>query len=219
MKKIIALLLALTSVFALFSCGGDLTGVDLFASIADGSAPTKIITQTVYNDSVNDNTLNGSFVTTVYGDDFEMECNYDYYPTVAPGIDPDKYIDTKSVAVLYHDGQYSTDGETWGTKVPSEVTKQVKFELSVDNLGEYEISADGKTLTATVTAEQAAAILGIAVSANEDGVSITVTTDGKNLREISVSYATENASLVSIVTSYSYNPVVSPFEETPETAE
>ena len=104
----------------------------------------------------------------------------------------------------------------WGAESPDAAAMQIKFALDGKNLGQYEISKDGKTLETVVTAEEAEAILGIALNSTEDGVSITITHDGKNLRGITVSYSTEYAEIVSIDTSYSYNAVVSPFEEAPQ---
>ena len=96
---------------------------------------------------------------------------------------------------------------------------QVKFDLSAVELKEPSISADKKTLNVTVSAEEAEKILGIKVSATEDGVKIEVVHDGKNLRQIRVSYSTADDTLVSLETSYSYSEVTSPFAKGDETVE
>jgi predicted RNA-binding protein YlqC (UPF0109 family) len=127
---------------------------------------------------------------------------------------PDGYIKTLSGTVYYKDGKYSTDNENWTTEAPDETTMQVKLNLTKKNLGKYKVSKDGKTLTATTTAEQASKMLGVTISANSD-VEIVIKHDGTSLRSIVVSYSTENAEYVEISTSYSYNKVV----EEPETEE
>ena len=218
MKRIISLLLALICVFAFVSCGEETTPIDQFINVVNSSAPTKIITQTSYSDS--ETTFRGRFETTIYasGSEFEMSYNYQDYANPETAANPDEYIANHKGVVYYRAGLYSTDGVNWTAESPNVTTMQVKFELSAAILGEFEISKDGKTLTATVTAEQAEKILGVAVSATEDGVEITVTHDGNNLRGVLVSYSTEYASIVTLETSYSYNAVTSPFEpeQTPQ---
>lgn len=213
MKKIISLLLALTCVFALFSCGK--SDAEIFIDTVNSSSPTRIITQTSYNDS--ENTLRGRFETTVDGSNTTLTYSYQSYELPSADKDPDAYIRTSEGTVYYKDGLYSTDGENWGTDVPSASAMQVKLALSIDCLGDYKISDDGKTLTAKITAEQAEKLLGIKLSATEDGISLTIAHDGTHLRSISVSYATANAVLVTLETSYSYNAISVP--EVPETPE
>lgn len=213
MKKIISLLLALTCIFAFVSCGEE-TAADKFVKIVNSSEPTRIITNTSYDDG--ENKFVGRYETTLYGSDFEFSYSYQQYADPTTSANPDEYIQTVSGKVYYNDGLYSVDGVNWGAVSPDAAAMQVKFVLDAENLGDYEISTDGKTLETVVTAEQAEAILGIKLNATEDGVSIVITHDGKNLRGITVSYATEYAEVVSLDTSYSYNAVVSPFEEAPQ---
>jgi hypothetical protein len=212
MKRIISILLAIICVFSLASCGE----ADDVISIVNSSRPTKITTQTTYN-TENDK-LVGSFVTTINGSDSELVYEYQRYATVEEGVaedNPDEYIKTLSGTVYYKDGKYSTDNENWTTEAPDATTMQVKLNLTEKNLGKYTVSKDGKTLTATTTAEKASKILGVSISATAD-VKIVIKHDGTSLRSISVSYSTENAEYVEISTSYSYNKVV---EEEPETEE
>lgn len=205
MKKIVCLVLALLCAFALVSCDD---AADKYIGIVNSSKPTKIITQTSYNDgSV---VLSGRFETVIDGSNTEMKYNYQRYATVEEGVladDPEGYIKTVEGIVYFKDGKYSTDGENWFTEVPDASALQVSFKLSKKNLGEYEISSDGKTLVATVSSEQAEAILGVNVNATEDGVKIEIVHDGTFLRSISVSYATETAESVNISTSYAYGAV------------
>ena len=134
---------------------------------------------------------------------------YDEYTKPELGADPNKWVETKEGVVYYYNGRYSEDGENWISAVPDATAKQIKFELKKEYLGTYNIRY-GKTFTANVTAEQAEKILGISVSCDDNGVDITIVHDGSNLRQVSVSYTTDNAQITSD-TSYSYDAVTSPF--------
>ncbi|MBE6644272.1 MAG: hypothetical protein E7612_02695 [Ruminococcaceae bacterium] len=210
MKKIISLLIALSCVFALFSC--DESPIDSFAQIVSSSEPTKIITLTSYNDGKN--SLTGRYETQLFGSDFVMDCEYETYQIPSPGLDENEFIKSVPVTVYYRDGLYSTDGgATWSAQVPSETAMQFELNLASGKLKDYKISTDGKTLTATVSAEDTEAVLGTKLSADEDGVSIRIVHDGKSLRQIYISYVTENEGQVSYETSYSYAEIQSPFAE------
>ena len=211
MKRIISLLLATVCLFALFSCGGD-SNVEAFTKIVSSSEPTKIITVTSYDDG--ENVLAGRYESQIYGADFMMNYNYEDYAVPAAGANPDEYIALHEGTIYYRGGLYSVDGgNTWTTATPSETARQVKFDLGAVELKGYELSKDKKTLTVTVSVEDAEKILGVKLSATEDGVEIEVVHDGKNLRQIRVSYSTENATLVTLDTSYSYSEVTSPFAD------
>jgi hypothetical protein len=95
--------------------------------------------------------------------------------------------------------------------MPDAATELITFDIGAADIDDYETSNDDKKLTANLTAEQAEALLGIAIAANEDGVKLVIEHDGANLRGVNVSYVTENGTSVSIVTSYTYDAVVSPF--------
>ena len=209
MKKITTLLLALTMVFALFSCGGG-SEIDEFADIFESSEPTMITTYTTLTTS--DVTLESSQTTIVYGEDFEIRYENQNLAIPGPGMNEDDYKVTTSGQIFYHNGLYSVDGgETWSTAMPDVSTEQIKFDISAADIEDYEIAKSGKQLTANLTAEQAEALLGIAIAADEDGVKLVVEHDGANLRGVNISYTTENGTVVSIVTSYTYDAVVSPF--------
>ena len=226
MKKITSLLVALIMVFALFSCGDDeveetiVSPFDKFIAIFENSEPTTITTYvTQSNESF---TLESKYITTVYGNDHETTYEVQELQYPGPGVNEDEYKKTTTGHVFYHDGLFSTDGGvTWGSETPDNATAMVKFDLDAAGIEVYEISADEKKLSATLTAEQAAALLGVNINSNESGVSLTFDHDGKNLRNITVIYTTENGSTVSIVTSYTYDAVVNPFAppvaDTPET--
>ncbi len=218
MKKIVSLLLALISVFVFVSCGEEkTTPAEEFIKVVNSSVPTKITTQTTYSVSKSEITFRGRYETILYGSDFEMSYKYEDFADPSTATDPEAYMQTHEGTVYYHDGLYSTDGENWAASAPSVTTMQVKLELDPKNLGEFTISRDGKTLTTVISAEDAKEILGITIGVTEDGVKLTIGHDGQNLRSIKVSYSTENASVVSLDTSYSYESENSPFDDVPET--
>ncbi len=202
MKKFICLLIALTCVLGLISCGDD--KADGFIKLVNASAPTKITTLTSINDG--EETLNGKYETVIDGQNSEMSYRYERYATVEEAAD--SYIKTVQGTVYYKNGLYSEDGENWVVATPDAVANQVALNLTSKQLGDYTISKDGKTLTTTVTSEQAEKLLGVDVNASDDKVAITVVHNGKYLSTVTVAYTTETAS-VTIDTSYTYNTVSS----------
>ena len=272
MKKIIALLLALTCAFALFACSADQNSPCTTCVDADGngtcdvcggvveapdqgpdknpnpdlspeeaelaefvkritsSEPTFIKTITQYNDGTYDNTLTGKYETTIYGENFKMYCEYETYPSPVAGADPDAYKLAVKGTAFYKDGEikYKAGGAysleemedvAWGTGAPAISTLGVKLNVTVESLGEeYSFSADGKTLTASLLAEDAYKVLGVELKNVEEGsaVELVIETDGKYLRKININYETENAESVAIQTSYTYGAVESPFEAAPD---
>ncbi len=211
MKKIICLILALTCVLGLVSCTRD---AKQFIELVNASEPTKIITVTSFNDG--ERKMPGKFETVIDGSNFELNYSFQRYTVPGENNDPDAFLTTEEGTVYYKDGKYSKDGETWFTDAPDVAARQVKFAFDAKNLGEYVISNEGKTLTTSVTSEQAEAMLGVNVEAAE-AVEITIKHDGTYLRSIEVYYTTANGATVSISTSYSYLPTAEP--EAPETEE
>jgi len=209
MKKIICLILALACVFGLASCTRD---AKKFIEIVNASQPTRINTTTTFNDG--ERTLEGTFDTLIDGSNFELVYNFQRYTVPGENNDPEAFLTTEEGTVYYKDGKYSEDGETWFSEIPDAATRQVKFALDAKRLGDYTISKDGKTLTASVTSEDAEAMFGINVDATEY-VELIIKHDGTYLRSIEIYYATETAKSVSVSTSYSYLPVAQP--ENPET--
>ena len=201
MKKIIALFLALTCVFALFSCGGGDEQAEAFINLVNASKPTKITTlSTLTSDGVS---FGGKYETFVDGDNFEM--NYRYQrPATIEDANEDGYIFTEEGKIIYKDGKYSTDGgESWGTAVPDTGAISVKLSLVAENLGDYSFSKNGYSLSTTLTAEEAEKVLGIKINGT-DSVSLVVTTNGTYLTGVTVQYETATSTVV-IDTSYTYN--------------
>ena len=105
---------------------------------------------------------------------------------------------------------------------PAASAMAIKLNLSESAIGkDYELTGMGKELEMYLDADQLKAVLGIDIdnlSAKDEYVTVKVVTDGTNLRSVSISYSTENGD-VTIETSYTYNSVVSPFEEIPAKTE
>ena len=200
MKKFICLLIALTCVFGLVSCGDE--KADGFIKLVNGSVPTKITTLTSINDG--EEILNGKYETVIDGQNSEMSYRYERYATVEEAAD--SYIKIVEGTVYYKNGLYSEDGVNWVAATPDAIASQVALNLDSKLLGDYTISKDGKTLTTTVTSEQAVKLLGVDVEANDDKVSITIVHNGTYLSTVTVAYTTATASVI-IDTSYTYNTV------------
>ena len=191
------------------------TDLELFMEIVNSSVPTEIITLTTHNVK-NEDPLSGRFETVIYDDGFCFSYDFNWFAKPVAGADTNAFVENRNGDIYYHDGQYLTsyEGEWNGAvPIPDANTLKVKFDITADKLDKdyFEISRDGKTFTANMTSEQAEEIFGISVSADGDGVDITIVHDGANLRSISISYATDIMDLVTIETSYSYDAVTSPF--------
>ncbi len=212
MKKIICLLLAITCVFALISCSDK--DAENFVKLVNESVPTKITTHTHFTYG-SEEPLVGRFVTTVDGSKTTLE--YEYQRNAIPGVDDSEDpVMTISGTVQYSDGKYSEDGgETWTAETPDAAAMQIKFNLDLKKLGKYEL--DGNTLTATLTSKNVFDVLGLTLEGvSDDGVTLTVNTNGTYLTAVTVSYtkviSENNSADVIIDTSYTYNSVNTPEE-------
>lgn len=201
MKKILCLLLALTCVFSLFACKAEEDEMSVFVQTVAASSATKVTT--LYSlTTEGGEVFNGNFTTEIDGENSVSTYKYERYATLEEAAD--SYIVEISGTVYYKDGKYSEDGENWFAEVPDTGAISIKFDLNPENLGTYELLNSGKTLMATLTAEQAKAVLGADINAS-GSVSMTVKTNGKYLTSVSVTYKTVNNATVVLDTSYTYN--------------
>ena len=210
MKKIICMLVFVACAFSLFSCGkgGSSKGAEAIVEMVNSSSPDRISTKTYY--TFDEDTLEGSYVTTIDGQEFTFDYEYQDYadPVKDGGSD---YIITRKGVIYYKDGKYSTDGEEWFSEIPDEAYSKMSLNIELKKLGKYTVSNDGTSITAVVSAKQAEAILGITLSAvTEDGVQIVIKTNGTKFVGLEVSYETyvgeEKTASVVIDTSYEYIP-------------
>ncbi len=204
MKKIICLLLALTCVFAFASCNEDENPDKAFFDIVNASEPTRIKTLTAYAVG-EDDPLNGTYETVINDDGVVFNYSFQRYATIEDAENPDLEIDgnvvTESGKVYYKDGRYSTDNENWFSEAPDVAASAITLNLSLETLTEYELNDAKTTLTATLSADEAEAVLGVKLSADGD-IALSVSTNGTYLTRVSVEYKTANAT-VTINTSYS----------------
>ena len=213
MKKILSLILALTCVFScvfsLASCddgneNGENADKVFFDAVANSRA-TEIKTLTYYTVE-GEEPFNGSYETSIKANgDFTFAYSFTRKANLEDADNPDVKLEgdraTLEGTVYYENGQYSYDKVTWFAEAPAVTGNHPKLNLDKDKLGEYEMN-DAKTkLTATLSAEAAAEILGMTLEATSDVV-IVISTNGTYLTRISVSYD-KGAAKVKIDTSYS----------------
>ena len=215
MKKLVCVLLVLACSFALFACGKDkepeIRPEDTLLEIVNTSEPTKIVTMSSYDHIASGMIYRGVYTTTITADGFDFDYEYQQKAAVVPGADPNGTVETKTGSIIFANGLYSTDGgETWKSDAPDTGALQISLNLKKEYLGEYTVSMDGKSLTTVINAENAKKILGLDIASNE--INVKITTNGKYLTQINISYETETAE-VTIDTSYAYIAVEG--EETP----
>ncbi len=215
MKKLVCLLLALACSFALFACGKDkepeIRPEDTLLEIVNASEPTKIITMSSYKHTASGMAYKGTYTTVLTADGFVFDYEYQQKAAVVPGADPNNTVETKVGTVIYADGRYSVDGgETWKNEAPDTDVLKVTLDLKKENLGSYTVSKDGNSLTTVLNAETAKKVLGLDIAS--DTINVKITTNGKYLTQLNISYVTEVAE-VSIDTSYAYIAIEG--EETP----
>ena len=210
MKKIICLLLALTCVFTFMSCSDK--DLDALVEIIDASSPTKITTLTTYQ--YGSQTFTGKFTTEIAESNSVTDYRYQRYAVLGDadkeGVTVDGNIATVSGKVYYKNGKFSEDGENWFAEAPDTSVVMMHLALSEDYLGDYTITDDGMTLNASgLNKEAVKAILGIDVSVNDAGASLTIKTNGNYITGLSVSYvAVDTEAVVTVESSYTYNPTV-----------
>ena len=212
MKKGLCLILALTlclgSVFALASCKKEKDIYDIAAELA----PTKTVTSVDYT-AANGDDLSAWYTLESDGDDSIFTYEYKRYRTPEEAIEDN---DTSKIKIipgkLYcKDGKVSEDGVNWTS---SPVPTTISLNLTPDKLDGAVISEDGKTLTVTLTKENAVAVIGTDLSVAADGVlSLTVKSNGTYLTEVVISCTTAEGAAVCVRTSYSYNKLTLEFPE------
>ena len=180
-----------------------------FFLMIEKSNPNVITTRTVTENRANKISFEGMFETKVIGEDAYI---YTYQYEKARPVSPDdigeggmkELVPGENPGVIYYNqGKYSFDNSTWTTEYPDVNMFNVKLDLSAGNLGSYKISADGTTLTASVSAADAEKIFGIDIDDVIGSVSVTVVNNGTYLWKVNLSYST-TASKVTLETTYTY---------------
>ena len=214
MKKIITALmvLALLNSAMLVGCKNEKPNnqqqqtteqADVFEVISKSNSATKIVTLTAYKNG--NDTLEGDFVTVIVGNDSRFEYNYDRYNTIeeATQLGGERIIKV-SGSVIYKNGLYSTDeGKTWGAVAPAVEYLSLELNLDKSKLRDVVVGAEGITFVAKVDKANFLSVLGVDLDAAE--ATLTVATDGKNLRSVKIDYTTSDGSIAVINTSYTYD--------------
>lgn len=209
-KIIIALIvLALLGATVLTGCKKDDTETpvveqkDVFEILSGSKPATKIVTLTAYKNG--NDTLEGEFVTVIVGNDARLDYSYDRYNTIeeATEVGGDRIINVNG-SVIYKSGYYSTDeSKSWGAGAPSAEYFGLELNLDKTKLRDVVIGEGGITFVAKIDKANFLSVLGVDFDAAE--ATLTVKTDGNNLRSIKIDYTTTDGDMVVINTSYTYD--------------
>lgn len=205
MKKLIAILLAVTCALALVSCSptntkpnGDGTAkgdLSLFTNALKTVSPKTSTVRTTLTSDLG--TLNGTFEISYAGDDratvtYEVEQFNEIDDTTADtDFEPKS---TKKGTITYEDGKYTTsDGVTREFALATEL----KLNLDAEKMT-YSIEDGNTTLKATVESKNTKDILGTQIDAE---VVLTVKRNSTTITSVTISYTTK-AGTATIVCDY-----------------
>ncbi len=208
MKKVLCLVLSLVMLLCLVACDNSQGKTDLFDLIDQGRVPVTITTTVSYNyideaNADNNVSLSGYYKTVNEWDRSIFTFTYERLPTVEEKSDT--LVKTIS-GTIYKDGdKVSTDGDTFedASALPG---FGITVDLKEENFPSYTVSEDGKSFSATLTGDNIEKALGVKLSCNDEGVKVTVTSNGTVLSGITVAYKTASGADLFIATSYTYTP-------------
>ena len=209
MKKFVILLLVF-AILSLTGCGlfgqkdgATDVGASLICEIANNSKPTKITTEVSFVTASGDS-LSGFYVTVTDGVNTIFDYYYEKLATPAESLmngNTDRVISYEG-RVVYKDGAYfDGNGEAW---MPGTGTAyDLRFNVDQGKLKDVNILEDGTSFEAKVAKEDLASFIGTDLNSVGDAT-VTVSTNGVNLTELTVSCNTANGTLT-VRTSYTYN--------------
>ena len=211
MKKFVIMLLVI-SILGLTSCGllekvgiGNPDGTTEICEMVKQSKPTQVNTEVNYLTNSGDK-LKGFYETVTDGTNVIFKYDYQRFATPAESVESgnsDRILSFSGV-INFKDGVYFGDEEDWNPGTGTAF--DLKFNIDPSLLSEIVVNEDGNELTAKVSAENLAAVIGTDLNAVGDA-SIIVTTDGVHLKAITVTCTTANGTM-SIRSSYTYNQQV-----------
>ena len=187
MKRIISIVLIVACVCMLFSCNA--VTPENFAEAMKNTSPSKVTISTTTT-TAGLGTLNGKYSITYNSDDtatIKYDCElWASIPTDGSEISEDAKEKITGTVTRDSDGSYSD----------SAFVEDVEPALSLDvtKLTEYTISVDGKTLNATVSKDNTAAVFGVAYDFD---VNLTVVKGANVIESVSLAYV-EGSNEVSI---------------------
>ncbi|MBQ8689519.1 MAG: hypothetical protein IJ515_04060 [Clostridia bacterium] len=180
MKKIFAIILALTCAFAMFACSGDdatayQTDAADFISAIESTQVTKLNVTVTADTELG--TLTSTY-TTEYAADGTSTMTYAIEKFLGADATEEKGVDEGTVTCDAN-GNYSDGGAVSGKLGATGVS----FDADSEKITQYEIS--GETLTVVVPAADTAAVLGYEIAT--DAIIVVTKADGK-ITDITLSY-------------------------------
>ncbi len=219
MKKFICLLMVVACMLTMASCnlfnkdggnGDDAQKSDVakIADIVSGSEPTRIVSHVDY--LVGGKNLKGIYTTQVdrASGKSQFDFSYEKMSLVSDQNPSGGYVTVAGTVCYAADGSVSSEsGDVW----VSAGTGYLPYSLSLSEarFASYTVSEDGKILTAEIAPTEAKRAFGVDIESTGN-ISLTVETDGTYLHYVTVTYATENAT-VTVKTSYDYGTVTLDF--------
>ena len=217
MKKIIAIILAITCVFAMFSCQGKKADpIESLNEMYKASAPTKVVTNTT--EVLGSITLTGTYTLKTGKIDGKIATTYTYSYQELRAIEDGlasvekpwieisgskEYLEDKGVRV--NGGSWDEEGFNFAPAAGS-----IAFNVSKDNVTDLVADDAAKTVTFKVAADKTAAVFGEENAIGAD-VSVTVTHDGAVITGATLSYTVASAedeypdTVVEIKIAYTYD--------------
>lgn len=213
MKKIVSILLLVAlTLLALASCAPAEQN-DIY-SVANASHATAVNTEVTYLTKSGDN-LSGWYEVKSEGNDAIIY--YDFYRYQYPGeaalggAETSRIVHNEGTTYYYAGKYYNADDLKAWVGAPSEAT--FIFNLKEENFTDTVITNNGRELWAMITPEACLEMLGFNLNANEDGIEVTIKTNGTYLVEISLSCTTVSGATMVVRSSYSYNELTLDFSD------
>lgn len=205
-------MLSLVMLACMISCTPteEAPATDLFDLFDEERVPATITTMVSYNytdaaNASNNVSLSGYYKTETRWEKSIFTYSYERLATIE---EQNANGTVKKInGTIYRNGnQVSSTGDAFedGSALPG---ASFSFDLKAENLDSYTVNADGKSYTAKVSGENIKKALGVALSANADGVTVTVTSNGSVVTGVTLAYTTTSGASLFIATSYTYNPV------------
>ncbi len=217
MKKIIAIILAITCAFAMFSCQEKKADpIDTLNAMYKASAPTKVVTNTT--EVLGSITLSGTSTLKTGKIDGKIATTYTYsyqeLREIEDGISSiekpwkevagsKEYLEDKGVRI--NGGKWDEDGFNFAPSTGSIIVKITK-----DNTTDFVADEATKTITFKVAAEKTAEVFGEDNAIAAD-VTVTVTHDGAVVTSTALSYTLESSedeypdAVVTVKVDYTYD--------------
>ena len=221
MKKIIVMLLVL-SLLCLSGCNSKknnedpgennnsplpapvvVSAVEKMCTIANGSVPTKTITQVSLDTNAGDK-LTGTYSTVTDGTNVIFSYKYQRFNTPAEALETgntDRILTLEGV-VNYKDGIYfSGEGDEWRPGTGTAFDLKLNFDKELFKAAVA--NEDETSLEVKFTADELVKFIGTSLNAVGE-ITVTVTHNGVNLNSVVITCSTANGTLT-IRNSYTYN--------------